>query len=312
MSDLENSGLFGTEFTPFNDTNLPRIEQAIISINVTTGGIDTSIVDPYREGVNIRTSKQRFISTQPKMWAGNLNHYTNTTVIGQARSFVEYENSLLFIDQPISASNASHPADFNPIQYIQDTNYPFPIKLNGGPQKEEEAYIEPLDIKFRKPSILGTITPNSIKANLEDGNYFDDDKNGANHIEQFISFTLPTQIRFFLDEGQIYYGPVLSGSTSEINEALVNSITVEGFVPIIQREIIPFNETKDEEIVDRISTTNTDLISVLKSLKFDLDNDIRENFNQKSSTAGYDVYGLNTGYTGTDSIAYVGTYRGSN
>lgn len=549
ITELENAELAGTEFTPFNDTDQPRIEQAVLAADVVSGGMDTTLVDPYREGVNIRTARHRFNSTQPKLWAGNLNHYVTVRTIGQARSFTEFDNSAVFVDQPISVSNPTHPADFNPIQYIQDPEYPFPIIFNNGPQQEEEAIIEPFTIKFRRPSIEGQVTARSVKANLEDGNTFDSDQRAANRIEQFISFTPPNEPRFFLDEGEAYVGEVildgilterydpvalykltslnfqdtvginpilvdaeattaslgpgpfpnsitnppavffdgasfsgafltssvtlgaelptkingdltaqcffkfdgtggaylfaqssdlfpgtppdgnafyalsfstnfggsvdyrhqyatgsnvdfsypigsafLSGSWNHVaivrtvtnntasvtaylngvnlgtsssvapeggkntkfvvgkgdftggsarwrggissvkidNQALGdveifleaqrllspirgfdNAVVLEGFTPLIQREVDPYNETKDERIVERIQTTDTDFISALKALKFDLDNDIREDFDRKSATAGNDVYGPEAGWTGTDSITYVGRTRGA-
>lgn len=554
IADLENADLAGMEFTPFNDTNQSRIEQAVLAVGVVSGGMDTTLIDQHRDGVNIRTARHRFNSTQPKLWAGNLNHYATVRTIGQARSFTEFGNSAAFIDQPISVSNPTHPADFNPIQYLQDPNYPLPIIFNNGPQQEEEASIEPFTIKFRRASIEGQVTARSIKANLEDGNTFDSDQQGANRIQQFISFIPPNEPRFFLDEGEehvgaypfveylldgdsqffyslensetgfidqaddnlplndlnssvsfnfgppndnplnprraaefdglggqllttsgsgttfpsssnlinaagitadcyVYVAPTATGNnyifsqgspnpapeskyntlyalgvnptTSELiysfdngnnvtNEftfpftpSLLNiggwnhiqfanavigseyffivgmnglpvsadvvvgppatgsldgaethfyvgsrngeantffkgrivsirirrgtdfelkegfaklnsvrtiysgSIFVEGFTPLTQREIEPYNETKDERIVERIQTADTDFINALKALKFDLDNDIREDFDRKSATAGNDVYGPNASWTGTDSITYVGRIKGN-
>jgi hypothetical protein len=48
-----------------------------------------------------------------------------------------------------------------------------------------------------------------------------------------------------------------------------------------------------------------------KSSSLDLDEDIRENYYQKSSTAGRDVYGPNQGRNGTDSITFNGWLKGS-
>jgi hypothetical protein len=47
------------------------------------------------------------------------------------------------------------------------------------------------------------------------------------------------------------------------------------------------------------------------SSQIDLDEDIRENYYQKSATAGTDVYGPSMGRAGTDSITYNGWFRGN-
>jgi len=537
---MENDALDAAQFTAFNDTTGPRIAQAIVSFVSGKQGIDTSEYDSLRQGVSIRTNRHRFNGTQAKMWAGNLNHFVLVRTIGQIRSFTEFEDSPIFEDFP----------KFDPVQFVQDVNYPVPITFNNGPQQQEEAIIEPFVIKFRKNDNEGRFPSRSVKGNLEDGNHFDNEDGGANRIEQFIELTPPSGPRFFLDEGQEYFGEVIQpghlttnfnplalysltegtivktisppstgwrdvtganpnlvddnlhpfrvslrtgpftnahsnpqvadfglthlsasagtpklqltkdmtvecfflyegagskilfshniftastdpanntpyelsvdapantfqythqhtngtsvffngtlsasiykvtdwnhiavtrtigGSTSNIivylnginigessltaptgggntiltvgntdqgaggfdggisdlkiidralttNEVEEESdrllkpivdrslaVIIEGFTPFIQREISPFDETRDESIVDRIQTNNSEFISALKALKFDLDGDIRESFDKKSARAGNTVYGPNAARAGTDSIAFLGLIRG--
>jgi hypothetical protein len=288
----ENENIDTNVFTPFNDSNPFHgfVNPNPILSNSLSRGYDTREIDLYRQGIELRTSKHVYGSTQPKLWSGNLEHIIIIRTIGQARSFTEYENSPVFEEKP----------RFNPVQYIEDDNYPLPITFNEGPQQEEEAIIEPLPIPFRRADNQGKFPARGVKASLEDGNNFDNEDGSTTRVEQFYNFTQPEEPRFFLDEGQQYIG-------DSVEEAIV----VEGYTPIIQRNIAPFDETKDESIVASIRTTDPDFISVLKKLNFDLDGDITEEFDKKSMTAGYDVYGTNGAKYGTDSIAYIGRILGA-
>lgn len=286
----ENDNLPIGEFTPYNDTDGPRVQEAVKTFEIGTQGYDTSQIDRFRQGVSMRTNEHVYETMQPKIWAGNLKHVTRVVTIGQARSFTEFFDTKLFEEKP----------EFNPVWYIEDPDYPFPIIFNDGPQEEEEAIIEPFTIPMRKKSIEGPFYPRTPKASLEDGNGFDDLRGGTNRVEQFIDYAQPLDPRFFLDEGQEYFGGVNNGS-----------IIIEGFTPVIIRNLDPFNDTKDESIVDRLETNDADFISAVKALDVDLSEDIRETFTRKSATAGGDVYGPDNAIYGTDSIAFRGTTRGA-
>lgn len=285
----ENEDFAGGQFTPFQDSDTPRVQKAVQNFLSATQGYDTTVFDMYRQGVSIRTSKHLYSTTQPKLWAGNLNHAIRVVTLGQARDFTEFEDDPKFEELP----------EFNPVWYIQDQEYPFPIVFNDGPQEEEEAIIEPFTIPFRKPNTFGNFDPRQPKAVLEDGNGFDNLDGGTTRVEQFIEYSIPSTPRFFLDEGVEYFGPVN------------NAIVIEGFVAHIQRDIDPFDDTKDERIVEQITTNNAAFISRLKELDFDLSEDIRGTFSKKSAPAGGDVYGPEAARYGTDSIAYRGLTRGS-
>lgn len=286
----ENENLPTGEFTPFNDTDNPQVVESVQLFTSATQGYDTSTIDRFRQGVEMRIPKHVYSSTQPKLWTGNLKHKINLTTYGQARSFVEFDNSKIFDEKP----------EFNSVWYINDPNYPLPIVFNDGPQEEEEAIIEPFTIPMRKNTNEGPFYPRSPKASLEDGNNFDNLNGGTTRVEQFIEYSLPLEPRFFLDEGQSYFGGITSGS-----------IIIEGFTPFINRNIDPFNDTKFETIVDGIQTTDTTFIAELMKLDFDLSEDIRGTFARKSATAGNVVYGPDSAKYGTDSITYCGLTRGA-
>jgi len=286
----ENEDFAGNEFTPFYDGAARRIEQAKNVFANSSQGYDTTLIDKFRQGVSIRSSKDLYGSTQPKIWAGNLHHYIKVSTIGQARDSVEFGNSAIFEELPI----------FNPVWYVDSgSSYPFPIVFNNGPQQEEEASIEPFTIPFRKPNPYGNYFPRSPKASLEDGNNFDNLDGGTTRVEQFIEYNIPTSPRFFLDEGGEYYGP------------LENAIVIDGYAAFNQRDVVPFNDTRDEQIVEQINTTDVTFISELKKMKFGLDEDIRGTYDRKSATAGNIVYGNGAARYGTDSIAFAGMIKGS-
>lgn len=299
MSIREAEGFIGTGFTPFDDSqDQNRFIVAAIS-KQTKNGMDTSAFDAWRQGVELTQSKFVYGSSQPKFWVGNTKGYGNLITYGQARSWTEYENTTSFDDLTIP---------FNPVLFITlGQNYPVPIYFNDGPMEEEEAIIEPFTIPFRKDPVAGFDPPRQIHGSLEDGNSRDPYNFGrnTNRISSFIPYDPPLTQEPFLDAGQEYVGVTLQ-----------NSIVIEGFVPFIQRESEPFNDTRDEEIVKEITLTlnnvnDIQFLAALNSLKFDLEDDIRDSFFQKSAPCGNDVYGTNQAIYGTDSIAYVGLNRGS-
>jgi hypothetical protein len=200
ITNNENEGIEGVDFSPFNDTDGPRIEEAINSFENATDGIDTTLIDPFRQGVELRTPKQVYNTTQPKIWAGNLKHHVRTTTYGQARDFTQYDGTQNFQEKPI----------FDPVWYIIDPDYPHPIIFNDGPMQEEEAIIEPFTIPFRiNNAAEGPFYARSVKGSLEDGNNLDSLDGGTTRIEQFIEYNAPITPRFFLDEGQAYIGTTL-------------------------------------------------------------------------------------------------------
>jgi hypothetical protein len=200
INNNENEGIEGVDFSPFNDTDGPRIEEAINSFENATDGIDTTLIDPFRQGVELRTAKQVYNTTQPKIWAGNLQHHVRTTTYGQARDFTQYDGSQNFQEKPI----------FDPVWYIVDPNYPHPIIFNDGPMQEEEAIIEPFTIPFRiKNAAEGPFYAHSVRGSMEDGNNLDSLDGGTTRIEQFVEYNAPLTPRFFLDEGQSYIGTAL-------------------------------------------------------------------------------------------------------
>lgn len=295
----EYEGLSGHEYKPFDDSGNDRLVQVIAVSEQSGSGYVTAPFDAYRQGVEITSPHQLYRGNQPKLWSGNLSHHTKIVTYGQARSWTEYENSKIFDDTVIP---------FNQQMWIESPEtYPMPIYLNDGPQSEEEAIVEPLTIPFRKSPQEGARPPRSPKGGLEDGNAFDSPIGATNRIVQFVDYAPPLTIRYFLDSGEGYVGNGILGDT----------IKLEGYVPLIERQGVPFNDTQDEEIVKQIdvgndSSDDDQFLAVLKALHVELDEDIRDGYYQKSSGAGsIGIYGPEQARYGTDSMAFGGLLRGS-
>lgn len=276
------------QYTPFNDTDQPRTEQFRIAKLVAKDGIDTSAYDPYRQGVEIRNNRQRFLGMLPKMWAGNLCHAIQPSAIGQARSFVEFNNSVTFEEKPT----------YNPVAYLTDPNYPLPIIFNEGPQQEEVASMEPFIIPFRKHDTYSNYFPRGPHGTVELGGNTHDMGNGrfgTEKLEQFQDYAIPTISNPYLEEGEYFFGNVL----------------IEGFTDPDQRAIEPFDDTSFDRFIQQIRTSQPDFIEVLKMKRLNLDEDLRQVYGRRSASAGYSVYGPNMASYGTDSIAYGNMARGS-
>lgn len=282
-----NEWEFETEFRPFNDLQDARaIAQAVIKFNATKAGIDTSSTNGLRQGVEIRDFNQLYGSTQPKIWAGNINHFTKASTVGQARSWVEFTNSTIFKELP----------RFDPVAFlVSGDDYSAPLYFNEGPQSEEEAIIEPFTIPYRKDH-NGPYFPRQVHAGLEDGNNFEFIDKRASRLEQFIYYDAPEEVRYFLDEGSEEFGGII----------------IDGYTPQLETQLQPFDETRDEEITKQTTSfaSGDDVyISVLNRLNYDLSDDIRGTFGRKSATAG-NVIDASYARYGTDSITFIGRSRG--
>lgn len=273
-----------SQYFPFDDSE--RVYY--VPTDEGTGGSDTLATDRFRQGTELQTNRQRFMGMQPKIWSGDLDHVINVTTVGQARSFTEYENSKVFEDLPI----------YNPVTYIiLGANYPLPIVFNNGPQQEEEAYVEPLTIPYRKNSPEGPFFAHRVAGSVEDGNNLDSIWRYTNKITQFVDLDEPLVVRPFLDEGTFYWGSPTEG------------IVVDGYISTQQRLVRPFDDTSIDDVVQNISNISSDMADVLLRMNVNLNGDIRPS-RTKGTPAGTDIYGpYSSG--GIDSIAFSGVARGT-
>lgn len=272
-------------FTPFDDS------QTKTRFPEPSGeGYDTSTWDNYRQGVEITNEKFRFLSTQPKFWAGVVGSQEKIITYGQPQGYVEEDPVGLgskFKDLPL----------FDPSAYIVlGPNYPLPIVFNDGPIEQTAATIEPLAIPFKKHSNEGPYYAHAIRGELEDGNDFDNPMFPASsRIEQFVDVRPPTNVLFFLDEGGGYFG----------------NIRRDQYIAGIDRRVIPFDDNLGNSPDVRLQTTNSFMHMLIKNSLNAVEEDELLPYAKKSASAGYSYYGRDIGLYGTDSVAFGGWIRGS-
>lgn len=289
MNNCDNENVY----TPFNDTDQPRVERLVLEAEVTEDGMDTSAFDAFRQGVSMRTPHHRFGSTQPKLWSGNPCHNTNVVTYGQTKDFVAYTGKRIFEETQ----------KFDPVAFLVEQYYPLPLQFNEGLQQSEEARVEPLtlpSIGLNAPTVRWTVR--GVHGSIEDGNPDNLPWGGNTKIEQFIPYKFPTEIDPFLEEGEYYFAP---------DE---HAIRIDGYIWEGQREIEPYNDTEDESIIrEQINplTLSPEMLAALLTLDYDLSEDIRGKFGTRSATAGSYSYGPYSARYGTDSIAFNNLIRGA-
>ena len=292
----ENTPQDGLEFTPYNESPVKAVPVITASMS---GAMDTREIDAFRQGVEISSEAHRFKGLGAKIWAGNIKGYTIIRTLGQALSFTEYKNDKKFNDLLVK---------FNPVAYIElGENYPYPLIFNEGPQQNKETSIQPFTIPFRngRDSNEAQDIAHQVRGSVEDGNQNNLQLNGyTDRITQFVPFYNASQEHSpFLDEGEYTFGDTEDGG-----------IKIQGYVNSAEINMVPYHDIENEPAFKDLSffgATDELKIFIQNSSSIDLNEDIRENYHQKSSTAGRDVYGPGQAITGTDSIAFNGWLRGS-
>lgn len=273
-----------TFFTPFDDT-----QTVVRGPRPTRNGYDTSSWDIYRQGMEITNDRFRFMGTQPKMWSGTTDGAISTQTYGQSQGTIESNASGLdakFQDYTV----------FNPLAYISmGIEYPLPVSFNEGASQEKDAMIEPLAIPFRMHSNEGPVYAHAIRAEIEDGNNFDNiSAKSSNRTEQFIELAEPRSARYFLDEGGGYFGNIL----------------LDPYISAIERKIAPFDDTLPYSAENRLTTTNVAIRRAIRDGQRLGEQDLLP-YGKKSAPAGYSYYGTNAGQYGTDSVTFGGWALGS-
>ena len=325
-----------TEFKPFNDSSN---YYGRTNISVVTGGMNTSVVDNYREGINLRNFIDVYKSTQVKVSFldgqqdmkmnpnSTLNHESTFQTYGQAVDFIQFTGNKLFNDSHKSYEKTranknniqiSSVVDYlidngNIVDGVLDADNVYPIYLNGGPQFIEEAIVEPLPIPYRLPT---NESPQELARGIfafyEDGNYGDERRFGANEIQQAQYRDQPLVVRPYLEYGSDYLIITASGKTQIVN-IRPSAIPDQTFVPKIK----PWVDEPPGNYFPSLIGTSLGLVSVtVNGLPYCFNNyetsfSSLQTRDQKSSAAGYSYYGPNAGYYGTDSIAFGGLLRGT-
>ncbi len=286
-------------FQPFSDVFETKLVGNVL--DQISGGIDTSEIDSYRQGIEITRINYFFKGTQPKIWGGNIKHNGTVShekdfqIYGQTIDYTKFFGESNFVDNL---------RDFNSVNYVsENTTYPFPIILNDGPQQAEEASIEPFTIPFRKQ---GNEPVYAIARKIKgfiDGGQDNPYTNGTYLATQFFDMSQESNARKFYDFGDQLFGDTMTGS-----------VKIPGFIPNTRTLSAPFNDETDRKIkMKNITLQSTDpmyaIVSNLKSFKEDESGILP--VNKKSNGAGSDVYGPNQSRYGTDNLSFRNRLRGS-
>lgn len=332
-----------TSFQPFNDT---AYYYGKTNRNLTvSGGINTTPIDSFREGVNLRTTQDIYNSLQVKVVFedgaqsmetkpnGELTHQSTFITFGQSGDITQYTGNRAFRDQisgvegtvPYNSSSQFSRTALYLIEngliaegllQIEDV---YPIYLNGGPQYQEEAIIEPLTIPNR------LYTNESVQelakgvfAFLESGNPGEERRFGTDIVEQMQFRSLTTTFRAYLEQGADYI--LITGSNGEVTNVVdisPNNILDQGFFPKQSPWVAQENGEYFPDLIgasDLLSvpvTSSTGIVQPFYSNNYEISDSELQTRDQKSTTAGYSYYGGNASIYGTDSIAFGGYYRGS-
>lgn len=325
-----------TTLQPFNDT-ADFYGKNIVS--TTTGGINTAVLDAFREGINIRTVTDLYQFTQPKIFVcdgqqgfnqttnNKINHESTFQTYGQSVDFVQFFGTSLFNDshkgyERTRANNKnvqiSPLVDYlidnsNIVDGLIEADQVYPVYLNGGPQFMEEAIIEPLPIPYRLPTNESPQElARGIFAFFEDGNYGDERRFGANQILQMQERDQPLTVRPYLEYGADYLIITASGKTQIVNikpSAIPDQTIIAKIKPWIDEPPARYFPSLVSGSLGLINSSLEGLPYYYRGYE-NTDPEL-QNRDSKSSTAGFNYYGGNFSLYGTDSIAFGGYYRGS-
>jgi len=326
-----------TSFEPFNDTS--NYYGHTTPNSFVSGGIGTNTVDNYREGVNLRTMMDIYKSTQVKISVldgsqdlavrpnGELLHQSTLQTYGQSVDIVQFTGNTLFNDsiqgiesytvQP-NGVRRSEMVDYLiksglVVEGLMSADQVLPLYLNGGPQYIDEAIIEPLVIPNR---LTTNESPQEVSRGifgfLEAGNFGDERRFGSNMNEQMIDRDQPRVVRPYLEQGaENIIVKDASGKVFKVIQTHPSYIANQ----TIEAKISPWLDEDKNEYFPRFTNT-LDLLQAsvggkaLYARNYGTTDTEIQSRGQKSSAAGFSYYGPNTGYYGTDSIAFGGLVKG--
>lgn len=331
-----------SRFKPFNDDPF-YYGKTNRNLSV-SAGINTTAIDNFREGVNVRNTNDIYKSNQVKISFvdgsgdleilpnGDLTNQSQFITFGQAVDFIQYTGQAAFMDSHVGVEGTSIKSNGlrlpRTVDYLIDNaaivegfvqpDVLYPVYMNGGPQFFEECIIEPFPI----PNRLATNeSPQEISkgifAFLEGGNVGDERRFGSSNNEQMIYRDQPLVVRPYLEYGANYLlvtnsiGNVIKFIESKPS-AIPDQSTVAKIKPWIDEpKNIYFPRFTDTLDLLSASVKNNNTTIPFYSLNYGTNDTEIQSRDQKSAPAGYSYYGGNTGLYGTDSIAFGGLYRGS-
>ncbi len=271
---------------PFND--IPFHYGKVNRRMVVSGGIDTTAIDNFREGVSVRTTQDIYGSnqikiffcdpvTQPNGLATHEAPFVNS--FGQPPLIVgtpTFTDSTLLIEGETSTNQIPRMVDYL-ISSDKPTTGSYKTYTNAGNGFREEAIIP-------SPTTHG---------NLENGSL---SSVGNPEVEQMVFRRKNGYVRPFLEQDAW----VLS-----TNNVISTGLTVsDKLIP----EIVPWADEGEGNYFPELLGAS-DLVKGNEA--YNPSDSFLQTRDKKSATAGYSYYGGNAAVYGTDSVAFGGLFRGS-
>jgi hypothetical protein len=305
----------------------------------TVDGINTTAIDNFREGINLRSYMELFRSNQPKIFFvdgihdldarpnGEITHKSAFFTPGQALDFIQYTGNAAFDDSHLIVETRMK-SGFSPmVDYLIinnaivegeiDAGVVYPLQMNGGPQYLQEAIIEVFPLPFRLATIESPREQSyGVFGEFCDGGSIDDESRfGSVVVEQFVerSLPLPEDVRYYLELGEEFI-LVKNGSDSIIGRVDIKPSAIAD--DSVFRKITPWLDEAKNKYFPRFTNTLNLLSASVNGQQYFTRNygttaiELQTR-DKKSSAAGNSYYGPNVGYYGTDSIAFGGLLRGS-
>ena len=256
-----------------------------ITADSSMSGSDLSIVEPQLQGVEIRTERQRYAGTLPKIWTGRSDNQIIQDSFGEGDEFRQ--------DTPFQEM-----ARFDPAVYLNNRNVlMFPVVLDDPSFLDPENFdgvIEPLTIAGRA-SLVAVDFPffaHAIKGHIQGGN--EDSFQKSDSISAIYPLALPIRTEYWID------------SVALIGSAVSGTIEIPGVFPDVERILSPFDDTIALDRIRQVdSNWSGDMrVAIIQMTGSSSDNYIP--FGSKSASTGFAFYG---GQLGTDSIAFGGLKR---
>lgn len=258
----------------------PRVPQAN-PVGSLSGSMDTSLIDPYTQGVEI-TRESQYVAGLAKIWSGEPGHRLLKAGFGMERNF--------FPDPKFAEMDL-----FDPVRYLraQEVESPlwyniitYPIVTGDNDQMENfnfNGIIEPLTIRpvVSFSSIETPFESHSVRGSYSGGNL---NQLGGSDQVLTVDYFEPTQQAIgYLDMVDMFEGRPLNG-----------------FFRHEFTTILPYNDARLSRNI--LKQEPSDMVAVLSLMTGSTDNYIKHN--QRSNTAGWSYDG-NTNI-GTDSLAFGG------
>ena len=279
----------------FDDAGANELLKKVQQSQTTTDGMNTSPVDMFRQGVEITNNKFRFMTTQPKFWAGNIKHWVAVEAIGAPGDFTHFDNTNEFDDNKIAEK-------WNPVRHLDDSADSFML-FNEGYQQEFASSMAPLEIPGKSKRLSDPKRP--ITGMKQDGGLIIQQR--VRLATKDISYFEMSRERFS-DHGQ---GNMFVSGSLTIKPIYVQQWTDDTFAvfPPYHDEIQ--TDSLANPLIQQLTNASPSIISVLLSgSNLDLDESSEADFEFRSATAGNQYGDKTTARYGTDSIAFGGMLRG--